>query len=1645
MPGNRNYRTQEDLKLPTIDQQYEIIKELGSGLQSTVFLVKKTNQCFALKLFKEALPGYDVNATLEAIKAECQVLKQLHHPGIGNLEEFGYDPNRQQYYLVSEYIEGNNLYEATHEATFETVENLFIQALRALAYIHSRKIFHCDLKPENIRVQPSGVLEIIDFGLSGLKINNTFFGTPAYVAPELAFGFPPNSRSDLYSLAVTFYECILRINPFRSPTLTETLGLQQSLHPTELRKINIHIPEYFSTLIARLMAKNPSRRPGSAALTLKALNQLSGKQIPLETEATLQSYLPTDTELIGRKEILRSFENILDLVLQSKSTPQSSTLILWGENGSGKTRLLKELKFLTQLKGIFTQSLSKPALPLKEEPCVLFFDNATPDDLKNLHLLGLSFRFPHLIVATCHQAPEEIEAYKFELPPFTPDEIKQYLISLTGLSDPPLKLCQELQKRTHGNPLFITHLLQELITQKRLFDDMGRWSKDTFEDLGVEFENLSPPEQMKHYFDKLLTHLKPDELLILKLMAIHPSLVNLKDLRTLLPNSEPLLLNLLEKDLLERQGFTYNFTNPLLKTHLQSKLKDEARLLHQRWLKITAPTDPTTYLHHAGRIESNEASAKQLLLLAEHQLKESHLDNALQNIQLALSYKLQEVELQAKLLNLQGIIYEKLNLFTQALQTFDQIRSLLPKLKNLASNLPWRIELLEKIGVTYLRGEQLEKAKECFVAGLALLEDKNDFLTKQLLFKNYLGRVRIKEGNLQEAQNIFQTTQDVWKNLSQDNQAQVVNNDLGNVLLMQQNFSGGLQQFQSDLAFFKKIAHAQLIARTLYNLGETYFHLKDYENTIHHLKECVERSHEIKNYELLLRAYNGLGNVYNVKNDLQESLHYYSRALRIAEKTHEFQSQAAISTNMGNIQNQLNQLEEALVLLKGAINIIKSLSGRTAHEQYFEIRALVELADVYLKLERWEESRDCLRDALHLAENSEANRNQIFWIKLGQLKYSLIRQEADRVKELQHELTQSATEESQHKEIKALLENLSKPPEKKSIPAPVGHKKRELTRMETLTESEYQKLLSLIKLINSEHDLDFVLKSILHHALELSSAERGLILLLNESDQLEIKCWINMEVDPSLEQISTTIAQKAIDSGQTIKTDNAYDDERFNQYQSVLVLKLRSILCLPIYSRNRTIGVLYLDNKFRANVFGKVNQILLEAFCDQAGIAIENAHLFKKLQAATLQLEDKLKKTQDEVEHYQNLIQEGGAGPTRYSYKNIVSSTKAMHEIFQVMDKVTNTNLNVFIQGETGTGKELIAKALHYNHKSRVDKRFVAINCGAIPENLIESELFGHKAGAFTGAIKDKKGLFLEASGGTIFLDEIADLPLNLQVKLLRVLQENEITPLGGSQPLKIDARVLCASHKDLAQLVSLGKFREDLYYRLCQIKLTLPPLRERKEDIPLLVEKFVGNYGEQHKLKQFQKISSAFMKILMEHAWPGNIRELENIIHVSCALSDGKVLTPDCLPSHFQIRNQTDQTIDPTHYVESQKIKPMVEAPIDTHNPYDPNLAWQDYERLVFAKAYAHSNFNPQATAKSLDVSIATVYKKIKEFGLSNPHAAVFQEKFHYDTQKNLKDYLECIVKAAHLASGERPYTAIKWLKISQGHYYKVLKGLRE
>jgi DNA-binding NtrC family response regulator len=310
----------------------------------------------------------------------------------------------------------------------------------------------------------------------------------------------------------------------------------------------------------------------------------------------------------------------------------------------------------------------------------------------------------------------------------------------------------------------------------------------------------------------------------------------------------------------------------------------------------------------------------------------------------------------------------------------------------------------------------------------------------------------------------------------------------------------------------------------------------------------------------------------------------------------------------------------------------------------------------------------------------------------------------------------------------------------------------------------------------------------------------------------------------------------------------------------------------------------------------------------------------------------------------------------RYSFSEIIGTSTALQAVFRLVEKVAATNTNILIQGESGTGKELIARAIHHN-SPRAERPFVAVNCGAIPETLLESELFGHTKGAFTGAVTNKLGLFRSAEGGTVFLDEVGEISAAMQVRLLRALQEHEVVPLGSSTPVSFDARIICATNRDIEKEVSEGRFREDLFYRLNVIEIYLPPLRERREDIPLLARSFITRTAhEQHGAEK--AVSPAAMSALINYSWPGNVRELQNAIERAFTLSNEEI-DLDSLPPRVR------DAAGPAPMRDPDGLRPTLE----------------EMERRHILETLTAVNQDKARAANILGIDLSTLYRKLKRY----------------------------------------------------------------
>ena len=487
-----------------------------------------------------------------------------------------------------------------------------------------------------------------------------------------------------------------------------------------------------------------------------------------------------------------------------------------------------------------------------------------------------------------------------------------------------------------------------------------------------------------------------------------------------------------------------------------------------------------------------------------------------------------------------------------------------------------------------------------------------------------------------------------------------------------------------------------------------------------------------------------------------------------------------------------------------------------------------------------------------------------------------------------------------------------------------------LAAIRTSEVSRLAKLVEFSRDLMADGDKDRIFRKLLEAVVEITSAEKGFLIAFKDGERCLAASHNVGKETLDLSRISDSIVDRVIADKRPLIVSDALRDAQFGTARSVMDLKLSSVMCVPLTYRNELLGVLYLGNDNVRSLFDQQDLSLLEVFTAQASMLVHTALMMNELQVANRNLVEQLRQ-----------VSQGG----------IIGSSAPMKDVFKVIRRVSPTDINVLVLGETGTGKELIAKEVH-RLSTRKDKPFVAVNCGAIPENLLESELFGHKRGAFTGAMSDKIGKFEAANGGTIFLDEIGEMPMSLQVKLLRVLQERIIERVGEVQGRPLDIRVLSATNKNLDEEIRSGNFREDLFYRLNEVTLKLPALRDRGDDIYQIAQFLLNKYAEQYGSKA-KNFTAGCLNAMKSYYWPGNVRELENRIKKAVIMTDRGQLTPEDLGIVHQ---------------DKKALQTLANAE-------------EEFKKNYIRQALDQNAWNKAQTARDLDVDPRTIFRYIEKF----------------------------------------------------------------
>ncbi|GEM_PF-1905479 len=714
-----------------------------------------------------------------------------------------------------------------------------------------------------------------------------------------------------------------------------------------------------------------------------------------------------------------------------------------------------------------------------------------------------------------------------------------------------------------------------------------------------------------------------------------------------------------------------------------------------------------------------------------------------------------------------------------------------------------------------------------------------------------------------------------------------------------------LQLLEEGVLIAEQTDRPDLVAANLMILAEVMIDQGKLEKAREHLVRAMEIDRKIPNPELNLQLLGGMARIAGRQGKWRQAIRYYMKRLDAARKIHHSMSvglsylfianayrylsvynRARFALNRARrafeqagvappdcdileaeIHIGLDEIDKAVALARRGYN--QAEEKQDARSRAYALRVL---GILYHKQGEFEKAHSHLQQSIEGYERcSEIYETGISRYALADLYRTLAdTSRASAELERARNLFQHIGADYYLKEVESSIEVI-----KKQYPVQIGLDPM-LSTFEQLTQ-----------LINSITDLDRLLGEILDVAIRFVHAERGMIILKDPmTGQQEIRVVRNLDETTSHDAvlISRTVLTETTDSDSCVFTGNAAEDPRFSTVKSVRSYNILSLICVPLKNQGQLIGVIYVDSRRTINLFTERDRRFLQAFSNLAAATIDRSSVYRQ-QA-------------EETRHLREEIEQN------YRFDAIIGKSETMLMTFKRLRSVIRSDVNVLLTGSSGTGKELAARAIHYNSHRKL-QRLIPVNCAAIPETLVESELFGYERGAFTDAKTGKPGKFEAADKGTLFLDEVGELPITVQAKLLRIIETKEVTRLGCDRPRKVDVRIIAATNRDLQAEIQAGRFREDLYYRLFIAHIRMPDLKDRIEDIPMLTQQFLARACERNN-RRFSQISPRAMEALTLYSWPGNVRELENMIESAVIFGNPPVINLRDLPQHVvQHRNR--------------------------------------------------------------------------------------------------------------------------------------------
>lgn len=1602
------------MKLSTdlINHRYRIIRPLSQSHSSSVFLADDTVQRRQVVLKK-----FSVSADNNFIP-KLIALHRLKHPNICEmLDVMLYQGEK---YFIHSYAPGPNfLTWASFDRDPVRICLGGAAFLRALQYLHAVHLIHGTLRPDSIRVDTGEIsalpaVRMIDLEHIIADIHLLPVSSLAYAAPEILAGDPADYSSDIYSFGAILFEALFNRlpNPQFSP-LTSEITIPASY-------LNSPLAELIKSLLSPIATQRPSFSDIWEILSHLThrdlrldINELKTLYWPMPTPL-----FGRELQLNRIHEVIlqttRGLTRAIHLWGYGKSTMVEEIYYLAKLHGLEVISINEQLSKLpdrpndgasvTNVQQLAAQCSAELLNKARSSPLLLSFDGCPANDpliqliLRQLFLSIIHCEAQGTLLLWIGELPEDLaEGWdSIPLPGLTPEQVKD-LVQFMLYAVNPSWWQEQIFHVTAGDPGLVVNLLSARI------------------EAGFPDEPYISSEPAK-LLETRLTALTPSERRLLVAIAHTPHPVSFSVLSQVMPEDTDALTVLGHKGYVSQNSQGYFPANLLLRQAAQALLVGKSLVqLHQRFCEVLqAEAQPNLKVlgHHllwAGYIRQGAEMLLQTIwppvedleraatllpgddkILVEVWRYLARIARARGDFQRALfiADTLQREHTEA------GIL-----LRAEILLDAGQPHSVLQALKQISrTNM---LTMLLTARAHFLTGDYNLVLTE--VASARTASDGDSRLLLQL--EHLAGLSLVFSGRLSEGVEVLKKLIQQAHDLDHQEMLARIHNSRGIALQRLGQWDEAEQAYLTALNIVENIGELSFAANYLQNLGIlAQHHLKlesallYYRNANQLAQRCNigairaaalaneanlllligamdEARDRLEQAELLARktgANNQLGHIH-----LYWAEYWLSQNRTITAEERILRAQECFSPSNQLAHTAISIMKAELALRKKDFSLgkkllnelIKALPGDNPEgwrihlllaqfaliEKPPQLEPAIRELELCLALAGYLQSPERIWEAqawlAHCYQQRGMEEAAIFYASCCQQALAAFRRQIP---------LNYRGNFDQRPEVKQAMERAAAIWDAKPQTSP--------------SLKDLKQLLEINQVLNCQLPLEILLKRILSAALDLTGAERGYALLKGDNGTLKIMAAYDGDTDYVHDEISRLSEQVALMAMTEKRTITAADmPEEWKNKNSVNLNEwyLRAVLCVPLRIQREAGGALYLDQRYSPQAFQPKHLYLAEALAKQAGIAIETSWLLAQetekrialanaksdLEVINQQLAGQVTQQSNQLQTISELLRANEAQLIRrYNEAKIIGRSKVMQELFLKMDRIGESDLPVLIVGESGTGKELIAQAIHYT-STRQNEPFIAINCTALPPMLIESELFGHKKGAFTGALQDRPGFFEVAGKGTLLLDEIGDMPLDMQTKLLRVLQEGKYRRVGDDQEREAHCRVISATNKCLDDLVAQKKFRTDLYYRLNVFNIQVPPLRQRREDIPLLVEHFLSTISKPVTL------SHQAMAVLLDYDWPGNVRQLQNEILRTSFLCEGTIEAN----SFSTAITSTEQP-----YKKSLTLHEAVQE------------ATRDFERKFIEYILDEVNYNVSAAAKRLGLTRVWLHKKMRSLNIN-------------------------------------------------------------